>query len=31
MAGASITVMHLDDELQRLIDHPCDCAMFRMG
>ncbi|MBY5609218.1 dihydroxyacetone kinase subunit DhaK [Rhizobium leguminosarum] len=28
MAGASITVMHLDDELQRLIDHPCDCAMF---
>ncbi|MDG4895414.1 dihydroxyacetone kinase subunit DhaK [Mesorhizobium sp. WSM4976] len=29
MAGASITVMHLDDELQRMIDHPCDCAMFR--
>ncbi|MBD9447420.1 dihydroxyacetone kinase subunit DhaK [Rhizobium sp. RHZ02] len=29
MAGASITVMHLDDELQELIDHPCDCAMFR--
>jgi dihydroxyacetone kinase-like protein len=29
MAGASITVMHLDDELERLIDHPCDCAMFR--
>jgi dihydroxyacetone kinase-like protein len=29
MAGASITIMHLDDELQRLIDHPCDCAMFR--
>lgn len=28
MAGASITVMHLDDELQSLIDHPCDCAMF---
>lgn len=28
MAGASITVMHLDGELQRLIDHPCDCAMF---
>ncbi|PDS43867.1 dihydroxyacetone kinase subunit DhaK [Rhizobium anhuiense] len=28
MAGASITVMDLDDELQRLIDHPCDCAMF---
>ena len=29
MAGSSITVMHLDDELQELIDHPCDCAMFR--
>jgi dihydroxyacetone kinase-like protein len=29
MAGASITVMHLDDELARLVDHPCDCAMFR--
>jgi dihydroxyacetone kinase-like protein len=28
MAGASITLMHLDDELTRLIDHPCDCAMF---
>ncbi|HTJ92732.1 MAG TPA: dihydroxyacetone kinase subunit DhaK [Pararobbsia sp.] len=31
MAGASITVMHLDDELQRYIDHPCECAMFRQG
>ena len=29
MAGASITIMHLDDELRRMIDHPCDCAMFR--
>ncbi|MGO7394684.1 dihydroxyacetone kinase subunit DhaK [Rhizobium ruizarguesonis] len=28
MAGASITLMHLDDELQQLIDYPCDCAMF---
>ena len=28
MAGASITLMHLDDELQALLDHPCDCAMF---
>lgn len=28
MAGASITLMHLDEELQRMIDHPCDCAMF---
>jgi dihydroxyacetone kinase-like protein len=31
MAGASITLMALDDELQALIDHPCDCAMFRSG
>lgn len=31
MAGASITLMHLDDELKRMIDHPCDCAMFRSG
>ncbi|MEX0284346.1 MAG: dihydroxyacetone kinase subunit DhaK [Paracoccaceae bacterium] len=30
MAGASVTVMHLDDELQRLIDRPCHCAMFRV-
>lgn len=31
MAGASITLMHLDDDLQTLLDHPCDCAMFRSG
>lgn len=31
MAGASITLMHLDDRLTPLIDHPCDCAMFRQG
>jgi dihydroxyacetone kinase-like protein len=31
MAGASITLMHLDDELTRMIDHPCDCVMFRQG
>jgi dihydroxyacetone kinase-like protein len=31
MAGASITLMHLDAELTPLIDHPCDCAMFRVG
>jgi phosphoenolpyruvate---glycerone phosphotransferase subunit DhaK len=24
-------MMHLDDELQTLIDHPCDCAMFSSG
>ncbi len=31
MIGASVTLMHLDDELQSLLDHPCDCAMFRSG
>jgi dihydroxyacetone kinase-like protein len=31
MGGASITLMHLDEELRRMIDHPCDCAMFRAG
>jgi dihydroxyacetone kinase-like protein len=31
MAGASITLIHLDDELTELLDHPCDCAMFRAG
>ncbi len=31
MTGASITLMHLDGELTRMLDHPCDCAMFRAG
>ncbi len=31
MAGASISLMLLDDELTRLLDRPCDCAMFRAG
>ncbi|WP_292326905.1 dihydroxyacetone kinase subunit DhaK, partial [Mesorhizobium sp.] len=31
MAGASLTLEHLDGELQTLLDHPCDCAMFRAG
>jgi dihydroxyacetone kinase-like protein len=31
MAGASITLFHLDDELTKLLDRPCDCAMFRAG
>jgi dihydroxyacetone kinase-like protein len=31
MAGASVTMMRLDDELARLIDHPADCAMFQSG
>jgi len=30
MAGASVTCLHLDDELVAMIDHPCDCAMFRV-
>lgn len=30
-AGASVTLMHLNDELVRMIDHPCECAMFRAG
>ncbi|WP_198028713.1 dihydroxyacetone kinase subunit DhaK [Mesorhizobium sp. WSM3626] len=31
MAGASVTLFHLDEELQTMLDHPCDCAMFRAG
>jgi dihydroxyacetone kinase-like protein len=31
MAGMSVTLIHLDDELTQLLDHPCDCAMFRAG
>lgn len=31
MAGASITLMHLDDDLTQMLDQPCDCAMFRIG
>ena len=31
MAGASITLMHLDDELQALLEHPCDGAMFQVA
>ena len=31
MAGASITLHHLDGELTRMLDHPCDCAMFQSG
>jgi dihydroxyacetone kinase-like protein len=31
MAGASVTLMHLDGELTNMLDHPCDCAMFRAG
>lgn len=31
MAGASITLMHLDAELEELLAHPCDCAMFKVS
>jgi len=31
MAGASISLHHLDEELTQLLEHPCDCAMFRAG
>jgi dihydroxyacetone kinase-like protein len=31
MAGASVTFMRLDGELQIMLDHPADCAMFRTG
>ena len=31
MAGASVTLFHLDDELQALLDHPCDAAMFQVA
>ena len=31
MAGASVTLIHLDEELTEMIDHPCDCARFRSG
>lgn len=31
MAGASVTCMHLDEELAAMLDHPCDCAMFRVA
>ena len=28
MGGISVTLLDLDDELTRLVDHPADCAMF---
>ncbi|MDZ5700115.1 bifunctional sugar-binding transcriptional regulator/dihydroxyacetone kinase subunit DhaK [Chelativorans sp. M5D2P16] len=31
MAGASITVLHLDDELTDLLDHPCDTAFLTIN
>jgi dihydroxyacetone kinase-like protein len=31
MAGASITIVKLDDELERLLSHSADCAMFQQS
>lgn len=31
MAVGSIALHHLDGELTDMLDHPCDCAMFRVG
>ena len=31
MAGASITLLHLDDELAELLFHPCDTPILRVG
>ena len=30
MVGASITIMHLDNELSRLLSRPCDAASFKV-
>jgi dihydroxyacetone kinase-like protein len=30
MAGASVTLMQLDEELASLIDHPCECPALRV-
>ncbi len=31
MAGASISILHLDAELNDLLHHPCDTAFLRVG
>ncbi|PSJ62623.1 bifunctional sugar-binding transcriptional regulator/dihydroxyacetone kinase subunit DhaK [Kumtagia ephedrae] len=31
MTGASITILHLDDELDSLLNHPCETAFLRVG
>lgn len=28
MGGASVTLMHVDEELAELVDHPADCPMY---
>jgi len=30
MAGASVTLCRLDDELEKLLHAPCDCAFWRV-
>ncbi len=30
MAGVSVTLMWLDDEITALLDHPADAAQFRV-
>ena len=31
MVGVSISMLHLDDQLTSLLDHPCDTPFFRVG
>ncbi|RUU65011.1 3,4-dihydroxy-2-butanone kinase, partial [Mesorhizobium sp. M7A.T.Ca.TU.009.01.1.2] len=31
MVGASITILHLDNELTEMLHHPCDTAVLRVG
>jgi dihydroxyacetone kinase-like protein len=31
MAGVSFTLLKLDEELERLLKAPCDCAFWRVG
>jgi hypothetical protein len=31
MAGCSITLIHLDDELTTLLDHPCHCTALQVA
>ncbi len=30
MAGLSLTLFHLDEELERLLGAPCDCPFWRV-
>jgi len=31
MAGAAVALMHRDDELTQMLDHPCNYALLRAG